>query len=70
MIAAYTITISRTTAVSQCTSAYKIFFIILELVKQFISSPPFYPLIKQNNADTFFMVSAFCCLPFPYPRHF
>ena len=44
MIAAYTITISRTTAVSQCTSAYKIFFIILELIKQFISSPPFYPL--------------------------
>ena len=44
MIATYTITISRTTAVSQCTSAYKIFFIILELIKQFISSPPFYPL--------------------------
>ena len=33
MIATYTITISRTTAVSQCTSAYKIFFIILELIK-------------------------------------
>ncbi|WP_300918766.1 hypothetical protein, partial [Turicimonas muris] len=49
MIATYTITISRTTAVSQCTSAYKIFFIILELIKQFISSPPFYPLIKQET---------------------
>lgn len=33
MIATYTIIISRTTAVSQCTSAYKIFFIILELIK-------------------------------------